>query len=739
IEGCCVAVLLREGADPDVADDAGQRPLHLVLAEAAAATRLRDANLINHTKLGTAKPKQRSGAFVMITERLLRAGADPNAPMGDPAGATPLHLAVQARSRPLVRLLLRFGADPRVKDAAGRTAEEVLGATLRATKDRDEASQLTELVELLDRYTNTANTAAASEAVAKGAATAKQASRRRHGSAATDKMGLGGGSGPKTLRQLYLERFGTTSSEDSEQEEPSQREIAQAYLAALRTGPQPRGTSNVADPAGTADAAAVSGSIRPQHYASTAVSIATPRHSRSQLPPPPPCPTLRKAAGHSLGSRSNLDPDLAATRIQAAFRGHRARRQLTAAAATAARVIRASEPLPSRLNPSVGDYNESSPSASVLNDSGALVPGTTKYGPYNDSHERAAVKIQAAYRRSYTMGKSFASERQRRQPPAAAAAAAVAIHSMALPVLVPVATAVEPPGPPSETLRFNPNAAAADASRLYRPNTATTDNLLYGVRHERAAVRIQAAWKGRQARKLYVWVRQAAEQDDLDLLLDPEEVAALSRNVSLSTRAGGSRRAVRLAEGMPPSGGGDGNAGAVAVVAGMTATEAEAATAAANDDALSDASVAESLAAPEPPLAPEAPVLPPRGANSSLHRSASRTTTAAAAAAVSAAASAVGGLASASRGSFRRSLVPQIGLTEEGRVVGDLGDLDLLELESTSHDSEDGGDHSLPYGIEIQHGGDHGGVFSGFGVVQHSDNDEGDNGLDGAGSEASVF
>ncbi|GIL85150.1 hypothetical protein Vretifemale_13554, partial [Volvox reticuliferus] len=58
MEDCCVTVLLREGADPNIADDAGQRPLHLVLAEAAAATRLHDANLINHTKLGTATPKQ---------------------------------------------------------------------------------------------------------------------------------------------------------------------------------------------------------------------------------------------------------------------------------------------------------------------------------------------------------------------------------------------------------------------------------------------------------------------------------------------------------------------------------------------------------------------------------------------------------------------------------------------------------------------------------------------------------
>ena len=123
-----------------------------------------------------------------MAEQLLRAGADPNAPEGgtgagpnagggaggagvgagggagigrgggggpggDPGGGgssgggagsgggggyTPLHLAALARSGPLLRLLLRQGADPGARDRAGRTAAELLQAALKGTKDRQE-------------------------------------------------------------------------------------------------------------------------------------------------------------------------------------------------------------------------------------------------------------------------------------------------------------------------------------------------------------------------------------------------------------------------------------------------------------------------------------------------------------------------------------------------------------------------------------------------------------------------
>lgn len=104
-----------------------------------------------------------------LAEELLRAGADPRVAMetamNDPrvsskpsggldprvtegpshaGGHTPLHLAALARSRPLLRLLLRFGADPGGKDGRGRTAGDVLQAQLRdaqAREDREEVSR----------------------------------------------------------------------------------------------------------------------------------------------------------------------------------------------------------------------------------------------------------------------------------------------------------------------------------------------------------------------------------------------------------------------------------------------------------------------------------------------------------------------------------------------------------------------------------------------------------------------
>ena len=42
--------------------------------------------------------------------------------MPDNDGVTALHLAVQASSRPLVEVLLRFGADPSFKDDRGISA-----------------------------------------------------------------------------------------------------------------------------------------------------------------------------------------------------------------------------------------------------------------------------------------------------------------------------------------------------------------------------------------------------------------------------------------------------------------------------------------------------------------------------------------------------------------------------------------------------------------------------------------
>lgn len=60
-----------------------------------------------------------AGQRLAVTERLLRAGANPNA---SALGVTPLHLAAHAGHGPLVELLLAFGADTKLRDANGHTA-----------------------------------------------------------------------------------------------------------------------------------------------------------------------------------------------------------------------------------------------------------------------------------------------------------------------------------------------------------------------------------------------------------------------------------------------------------------------------------------------------------------------------------------------------------------------------------------------------------------------------------------
>jgi ankyrin repeat protein len=59
------------------------------------------------------------GGSVQVAERLLRAGADVNARS---EAAAPIHGAVMGKNVEMVRLLLDHGADPALKDYAGRDA-----------------------------------------------------------------------------------------------------------------------------------------------------------------------------------------------------------------------------------------------------------------------------------------------------------------------------------------------------------------------------------------------------------------------------------------------------------------------------------------------------------------------------------------------------------------------------------------------------------------------------------------
>ena len=67
---------------------------------------------------------------------LLRHGADPTAM--DDHGNTALHYACGACDLPVARLLMRAGADPRVKNGAGRTPGEAVPA---AAKDASSSSE----------------------------------------------------------------------------------------------------------------------------------------------------------------------------------------------------------------------------------------------------------------------------------------------------------------------------------------------------------------------------------------------------------------------------------------------------------------------------------------------------------------------------------------------------------------------------------------------------------------------
>jgi len=96
-----VSILLREGADPDVASKSAMRvtPLH-------SAAGYRD---------GAASEK--------ICRELLTHGADPDARQA--GGWTPLHQAAGQGNVRVVRLLLRYGADPQAAGDDGRTPEEM--------------------------------------------------------------------------------------------------------------------------------------------------------------------------------------------------------------------------------------------------------------------------------------------------------------------------------------------------------------------------------------------------------------------------------------------------------------------------------------------------------------------------------------------------------------------------------------------------------------------------------------
>lgn len=96
-----VAFLLTRGAKVNQADGSGKTAIYQLLE-------------------GNHSDSINQGAVLTIARDLLKAGADPNI-SPTTGGGTPLMLAAQKDMRPVFRLLLENGADPKAVDGKGRT------------------------------------------------------------------------------------------------------------------------------------------------------------------------------------------------------------------------------------------------------------------------------------------------------------------------------------------------------------------------------------------------------------------------------------------------------------------------------------------------------------------------------------------------------------------------------------------------------------------------------------------
>lgn len=110
-----LSMLLAAGADPNVADDNGDFPLHWACAGTALQTRLRFLDV--ELRLCPAAERSDSGAVARVVETLLASGAD--TAVCNMQGRTPLHTALQHGVPAAAKLLLQSGAFPNVRDGDG--------------------------------------------------------------------------------------------------------------------------------------------------------------------------------------------------------------------------------------------------------------------------------------------------------------------------------------------------------------------------------------------------------------------------------------------------------------------------------------------------------------------------------------------------------------------------------------------------------------------------------------------
>ena len=143
-------LLLERGADPNVSfDDATGSPLDsavsggdpemvdiLIKGKAAVNYKMRGAHTALHTACGQPDSEQAAAIITL----LLQNGAEVNAMTH--MGITPLMNAVEAGNTTAVRILMQYGADPRIQNIWGKTA---LDLAVDGAKNR-------EIVELLKSW-----------------------------------------------------------------------------------------------------------------------------------------------------------------------------------------------------------------------------------------------------------------------------------------------------------------------------------------------------------------------------------------------------------------------------------------------------------------------------------------------------------------------------------------------------------------------------------------------------------
>lgn len=125
-----VQLLLGHGADPELADASGDRPIEAAVANgqlAATCLLLEQGSPLPTPEawpylLPVVVLAEDPAAATGLARLLLRHGFDPNVRM---EGYTALHFAAGLGNAPLVQLLLASGASAHAKDAKGRTALEV--------------------------------------------------------------------------------------------------------------------------------------------------------------------------------------------------------------------------------------------------------------------------------------------------------------------------------------------------------------------------------------------------------------------------------------------------------------------------------------------------------------------------------------------------------------------------------------------------------------------------------------